>query len=238
MTGHSKRTRLVPIVAGLIAVGCEADPPTRPDVPDLASLAKRNAGAVRSESIVFTGTGEVLGSSQLVRTAHGVSYSLRTSGLEPGHAYTLWIVVFNNPAACATPYACGEPDIVGNAAAQPDMLYAAGHVVGGSGTGTFGGHLKVGDGDGSVSAPVAGLPAYTLLDPYGAMVIFALHDHGPMLPAYMPDMITSVAGGCTNAGLGGVLTVYNAYTGPEFGRRGPNQCQTVQFSVHLPAPQA
>ena len=33
-----------------------------------------------------------------------------TEGLLPGHAYTFWVVVFNNPARCKQPYACSDQD--------------------------------------------------------------------------------------------------------------------------------
>src|SRR5262249_625214 len=33
-------------------------------------------------------------------------------GLFPGHAYTVWIVYFDNPDNCQTPGACGHPDVI------------------------------------------------------------------------------------------------------------------------------
>ena len=59
-------------------------------------------------------------SSTLLRTRNGVSIQLNTSGLEPGAAYTVWMVVFNNPAACSDGI-CGEDDVLpppGNVAAE------------------------------------------------------------------------------------------------------------------------
>jgi hypothetical protein len=162
---------------------------------------------------------------------------MATTGLEPGYAYTLWVVVFNNPSACTapTPFSlCSDPD-VGNAAAMPDVLYGAGHVVAGSGTVTLAGHRRVGDESGSISAPI-GLPAFGLVDPEGAEILLVLHEHGPLLPAYLPDQIQTVGGGCTDAGIPapGVASPFNAYAGPEYGRRGPNTCRSIQFSFHTP----
>jgi hypothetical protein len=181
--------------------------------------------------------GAVVGSTSLVRGPSGISFTLATTGLQSGYAYTLWVVVFNNPSACTAPTPvsrCSDPD-VGNAAAMPDILYGTGHVAGGSGEVSFAGHRSVGDGDGSISAPV-GLPAFGLLDPAGAEVLLVVHEHGPVLAQYLPDMIQTVGGGCTDAGIPapGVASPFNAYAGAEFGRRGPNTCQSVQFAFHTP----
>lgn len=172
-----------------------------------------------------------VGSARLVRTPNGVSFNLSTTGLSPGHAYTLWIVIFNEPGGCAVPHECGPDDVV-NAAAKPDMMYAAGSMATAAGTATFAGHRHVG-GNGSINAPV-GLPAFGLLDPYGAEIHLAVHDHGPRLPEFLPDMIQTVDGGCTDAGIpeAGAPSPWNLHSG--FGRRGPNTCATIQASVHRP----
>jgi hypothetical protein len=93
----------------------------------------------------------------------------------------------------------------------------------------------VGDGSGSISARV-GLPAFGLLDPAGAEILLVVHEHGPKLSQYMPDMIKTVGGGCTDAGIRGpgVASPFNAYAGPEYGRRGPNTCRSIQFAFHTP----
>ena len=179
----------------------------------------------------------VVGSSALERGPNGISFRLWTTELQRGYAYTLWVVVFNNPSACTapTPFSlCSDPD-VGNAAAMPDVLYGTGHVVGGSGMVTFAGHRSVGDGSGSISAPI-GLPAFGLVDAAGAEILLVVHEHGPLLPAYLPDQIQTVGGGCTDAGIPapGVASPFNAYAGPEYGRRGPNTCRSIQFSFHTP----
>jgi hypothetical protein len=54
-----------------------------------------------------------------------------------------------------------------------------------------------------------------------------------MMPAYMPDMIQTVDGGCSDAGIPapGANSPWNNHV---FGMRGPNACQSVQFAVHSP----
>src|SRR5262245_32370216 len=46
---------------------------------------------------VIPGTGSIL-----VRTKEGVGATLHAFGLMPGHVYTAWWAVFNNPKKCAT----------------------------------------------------------------------------------------------------------------------------------------
>lgn len=223
---------------GLASLACEGtlSPPGRPTAlspgtPAIDAASARQGGSSMSEApVVRFSDGAQVGTSRLVRTPNGVNFTLSTSDLTPGHAYTLWIMTFNLPGSCAVANQCAEADI-GNPAAKPDMMYAAGSLVGGSGRATFAGRLTVGDVAGSINAPV-GMPSYGLLDPYGAEVWLAVHDHGKKLPEFMPDMTQSVAGGCVNAGIG--APPWDLYEGPEFGRRGPNTCMTIQAAFHQP----
>jgi hypothetical protein len=65
------------------------------------------APAEHSDSPVFTipppFPPSVAGSSHLVRNGNGVTLNVQTSGLEPGDAVTLWVIVANDPADCTTP---------------------------------------------------------------------------------------------------------------------------------------
>ncbi len=221
---------VVPILA---LTGCEnaAESPYAPDdVPVQASHGADPAATVFS----FAGFVSV-GTSHIVRTPNGVNYQLSTTGLEPGHAYTLWMVIFNETGECLEPSElptfCGPTDVV-NDAARPDMMYAAGVVAGGSGQATFAGSRRMGDSSGSINGPV-GLPAYGLENPAGAEIQLVVHHHGPMMPAYMPDMIQTVDGGCLDAGIPepGADSPWNNH---EFGNRGPNTCHSIQFAAHPP----
>lgn len=81
--------------------------------------------------------------ARLVRTENGISYSVTTEMLQPGHAYTVWVVVVNNPGACgASP--CSPADILTNPATDAQVTYGTGHVVGMSGRSGFGGSLRRG----------------------------------------------------------------------------------------------
>jgi hypothetical protein len=101
----------------------------------------------------------VVGTSTLTRTESGISFTLETTGLEPGHAVTVWWMVVN-PAD-------------GGVA----VLYAAGHVIDDSGTAEFGGYLMIGDSDGYVMGSDT-----TLEDALNAAVYLVVRDHGPANP--------------------------------------------------------
>ncbi|TAL11987.1 MAG: hypothetical protein EPO00_02600, partial [Chloroflexota bacterium] len=118
--------------------------------------------------------------AMLVRRPNGVSFSIRTQQLRRHHAYTVWFVVINNPAACvARP--CSGPDILLNPATDSQVSYGGGHVSGGSGIAGFAGAFQAGTIEGW-------LPDGGLWDPMTAEIQLVLNDHGPMLPAYMPEM--------------------------------------------------
>lgn len=169
-------------------------------------------------------TGAVAGASaQLVRNDNGIAYRLNTTGLEAGNAYTLWLVVVNNPSACmSTP--CSAPEIINNAATDSQVRFAAGHVAGASGNGTFAG--RVGEG------PLSGwLPGRTLEDSKGAEIHLVVNDHGPAIAEFMPGMISTYRGGCSNASpFPGVFPA----TALADGEPGPNICRLYQAAVFLP----
>jgi hypothetical protein len=187
--------------------------------------------AESTEAVIRVMDSAQVGSSRLLRTPNGINFSFSTTDLTPGHAYTLWFVAFNEPAQCLVPNVCVGDDVV-NDAAKPDMMYATGRVAGGAGTPNFSGRMNVGDTSDSINRPV-GLPSYGLMDPFQAQIILAVHDHGPKLPEYLPDMIQTIDGGCTDAGIpaAGAMSPWNAHP---FGRRGPNTCATTQISIHRP----
>jgi CDP-diglyceride synthetase len=116
-----------------------------------------------------TSSAGAVGTSTLVRSDSGISFSLQTTGLPAGHAVTVWWMVVN-------------PD-----AAAPSVLYAAGHVVGDSGAAGFGGSLQEGDTDGVVELP--GLSLEGLLDATGATVVLVVRDHGPARPDIVEQQI-------------------------------------------------
>jgi hypothetical protein len=159
-------------------------------------------------------------SAQLVRTEKGISYSLQTTGLRAGHAYTVWVVVINNPAAC-TGDPCSPADILQTPATRSNVTYGTGHVVGGSGQAGFGGTIRTGD------MPNGWLAGVGLENPLGADVHLVLNDHGPVLTDYMPEMIQTYRAGCTDASLPPIFPP----SAKADGTPGPNQCRLWQVVI-------
>lgn len=193
------KSRLMVMVAALI-------------VGTLAALSVISASAAPAQSStndvqLFSDNSVVAGaSSTLVRTQNGVSMQLNTSGLEPGATYTVWMVVFNNPAACSDGV-CGEDDVLpppGNEEAEVSVARVSGRVISPSGAAHFGGRLNVG----AMSEVLFG-PGLT--DPMTAEIHLIVRSHGEKIPGLVDNQIHEVGGGCEI-----------------------NVCEDVQFSVHLP----
>jgi hypothetical protein len=127
-------------------------------------LVSRAGAATQTTSPVATFAGVAVGTATLTRTGSGISFSLSTTGLEAGHAVTIWWMVFN-------------PD--GSVSVQ----YAAGHVIDDGGAAEFGGHLRVGDTDGVINNGPG------LLDALGANVVLVVRDHGPTDPGRVNEQI-------------------------------------------------
>lgn len=186
--------------------------------------------------------GTPIGTSKLVRTNNGLGASFHTNELTPGHAVTLWFVVFNYPQLCSDGR-CGPDDMGLGKPAQGDFLYGGGHVVGGSGTGNFGGHLKVGDTSRSglaerlvqrgVCQDIEACPTPGLINPEGALVILALHDHGPALTGQaLVEQISTFLGDCQSGDIGdpdGFATGPDDLPIPAGG-----YCSTIIRSPHMP----
>lgn len=161
-------------------------------------------------------------SAQVVRNDNGITYQLRTTGLRPGNAYTLWLVVINNPAFCAGA-ACTAGEIF-NPASDSQVRFASGHVAGGSGQGTFAGHVS----EGALSG---WLSNRGLEDARTAEIHLVVNDHGPALPEFMPDMIHTYRGGCSNASpFPGIFPA----TALADGEVGPNICRLYQSATFRP----
>jgi hypothetical protein len=127
-------------------------------------VVSRAGAATKTTSPVTTFAGAVVGTSTLTRTDSGISFSLSTTGLEAGHAVTIWWMVFNPNCSVS-------------------VQYAAGHVIDEGGAAQFGGYLQVGDTEGVIN----GGPG--LLDALAANVVLVVRDHGPADPARVDEQI-------------------------------------------------
>lgn len=159
----------------------------------------------------------------LVRRDDGVSWTFQTHTLQPGHAYTIWFVVLNNPDACLS-HPCSAVDIITNhLLTDSQVTFGAGHVVGSSGQATFAGSFQAGDIDGWFAGG-------GLSDPRTADIHLVLNDHGPVLAEYLPGMIHTYRAGCTDASLPPIFHA-GAPAAIADGQPGPNACRLYQTAV-------
>jgi hypothetical protein len=170
--------------------------------------------------------------STLLRSSDGVTISLQTSGLIPGHAYTAWWVVFNNPELCNAD-GCGVDD-VGEALGSGSnpigigILRAGGVVVGADGRLSFGASLVEGSTVGcQTSVPFKGV-CTALVDSSKAQVNLVLHDHGPAIAGQISTQIGSFEGGCKSYIHGPSGTELVPYG------LGSYECFSPQASPHTP----
>lgn len=169
-------------------------------------------------------TGPVEGASAtLVRRDSGISYEFNAKSLAPGNAYTLWLVVVNNPEACAAS-PCTGADFFQNDATGTQVLYGGdGDVAGDSGELTLSGSLSEGEVDGW-------LGTRTFEDAETAQIHLVVNDHGPELAEFMPGMIQTYRGGCSDASP--FPEIFPA-TALADGEVGPNTCLLTQAAVFL-----
>jgi hypothetical protein len=188
--------------------------------PAIASANRQVAPVMWHPQTGLAGAVGAGAEAALVRRADGVSFNLRTSQLRSGHAYTVWFVVINNPAACAAS-PCSGPDILLNPATDSQITYGAGHVAGASGNGGFAGSFHRG------SLEDGWLAGGGLFDPTGAEIQLVINDHGTVLKGYLPEQIQTYRAGCTDASLPGIFPP----SARADGTPGPNSCQLYQAAV-------
>ncbi|MDX1665078.1 MAG: hypothetical protein R3272_14900 [Candidatus Promineifilaceae bacterium] len=204
---------LLMLLAALPLISCS---PASEAAADGAAVRKTEAPVVSHPS-----QGDVVtiedASALLLTDDEGAAVSMRTALLNPGHVYTLWLVVINDPENCeARP--CTPADILNNAdAVRADVGYADGLVAGEDGRGNFAAYQPVGD-----------LPdnwfGHGLADPREAEMHLIVHDHGPLRAEMAEDMLTTYRGGCTDDSLSPAMPAFTK----EFGRAGDNICALVQ----------
>lgn len=201
----------------------------------VAATPARGSSAGHSDSPVFTipspgNPPAVVGSSHLVRTDSGVSLTLRTSGLVPDHAVTLWFIAANSPEECEAGIPglsqCGPQD---HAAGRGDISVhnVAGRIVGGDGTARYGAHLRVGD---TSNVLFHGEPG--LLEPRDAEILLILKTHGPKIPELTDEMLSTFAAGCEAPVFPPSLDPVDDMIGTTLPEDQANDCAEIQISVH------
>ncbi len=190
----------------LFAFSCDQEATQDPLPGDLEAVS---AKANPPSDVIEIATGDINGSATIKRNKNGVTVNVKTTGLTPGNAYTMWVVAFNSPQDCLDAIdgpgedGCDGTDL---GRANGDVMYGTGHVVGGNGKGNFSAHLNEGD----VSGSVFPQPSPGLIDAQTAEIHIVVRDHGPKIPGMVSEQIHSIDGGCDL-----------------------NDCDDVQFAIFL-----
>jgi len=169
--------------------------------------------------------------STLTRMEHGVYMTFSTRNLEPGDAYTIWWVIFNNPENC-TDGECGlddlflvdsdgaiipapaggrQPNPIGREATGVSNMRATGSISDEDGSVEFRAHLPIGD-------AIEAIFGAGLFDPMTAEIHLIARTHGPAVDGILHEQLNSPWGGC-----------------PEGFPKTP--CADVQIAFH-PAPES
>jgi hypothetical protein len=131
--------------------------------------------------------------------SNGATIKVNTTGLEPGHTYTMWVVYFSDQTLC-------EDRTSGNAGCNGEdlpfvngggVLFGNGQVAGGNGTATFTARLNTGDGAdavGNTPPPPFAFAAYEAGEDNEFHVV--IRSHGPKIPGEVGEQIHSFNGGC------------------------------------------
>ncbi len=137
------------------------------------------------------GTTDLGGAATLLRTKQAVDVRIATTGLDQLAAYTVWWIVFNNPAACVG--GCG-PDDLGNPATGASVFYAVGFVTGIEGVANVSAHVAAG----SLPQGVEVRRGSGLMPGNGfdAEIHLLIRSHGALIPGLVDAQIGSFGGGC------------------------------------------
>ncbi len=200
-------------------------------LPDGDVTAGQSATKTMTSHVEHMATGDqpartISGSAaQIMSSPAGVTMTMETSELTPGHVTTAWWVLITRPGNCsATP--CTAEDVIGRAAyVGTQIVYADGVVNGPEGQARFSAHLARG-------LVENGWFAQRFDNPTEAEIHLVLNDHGPLVPALAQSMLTSYRGGCSDDSLPPPFPA----TAKADGIAGPNACALVQDAIFVQKP--
>lgn len=161
--------------------------------------------------------------SSLITGPEGVHIRLETNGLIEGHAYTYWMVIFNDPSQCEGTPCTGKDALTRSDIVQSDAGYVGGTIVGADGTLSMSAYQPVG----AMTNNFFGRGIQSTDD---LEVHLILQDHGPIIEGRELEMLSTYRGGCSDASIPPPFPE----TARVQGNAGPNQCRMVQFALFPP----
>lgn len=139
-----------------------------------------------------------VGTATLERKEDEVSMNMTIGRLVPGHAYSMWWIIWNKSENCASPNNCmASPDLGNSAEVEVELLIADGMVVGNDGIGRFSGTLKENDISGSANQTIGFSNFGGLQNAMDSEIHLVLKSHGPEIQGQSNEQISTFFGGCT-----------------------------------------
>lgn len=125
-------------------------------------------------------------------TDNRATIKVRATGLETDHAYTMWIVYFNDQTLCVD--GCNGPDL---AVAGGGVVWGDGRIAGHNGKATFVARLRDGDAADYVGETSPPPFAFAPFDAGGNNEFHVvIRSHGPLVPGEVYEQLTTFGGGC------------------------------------------
>jgi hypothetical protein len=157
----------------------------------------------------------------------GATITVKATGLEPGHTYTMWVVYFSDNAQCADRGSgvagCNGEDLP---FAGGGVIFGNGQVAGGSGTATFTARVNTGDGADAIGPPPPpfAFAAYEAGENNEFHIV--IRSHGSKIAGEVADQISTFNGGCTTQ-VGPPPEGIGDFPTPEL----PGECGDIQLYV-------
>jgi hypothetical protein len=143
---------------------------------------------------------KVIGGAILVRDFENqvVDATITTSALSPGHVYSIWIVVFNNPWYCSDPCSINDlPFQNGDRRIDTSVFYGGGFITDASGHGTTALKIVPGRTRRELFAPAQSNDSGLRRDRLRwAHIHLVLRDHGLPMPGQVGTQIGTASGAC------------------------------------------
>jgi hypothetical protein len=196
-----KRVRIVVALAAVMA---------------LAFAIPASAGARDKVGMIDFGNGDpVKGHISIDRGADSVDVNAHLRGLNPGHAFTVWAVIWNDPTKCDS--GCGEDDL--GVDDNVVIFSGIGGVANGGGNLNGNSTLPSSGGTGPINGGVT--------ETENAEIHFVVQDHGPASDdaATLLAQTTTFEGGCGDG---------EPPTPPNLGADEDDTCLDVQAAIFLP----
>lgn len=191
----SKSKRTIPTLLALVALSTLGAPRFLAAVEPIDAHHQERQNTVQHSPVYWLHDfSEVAGAhAKLTRKSGGITYILRSGGLEPGHVVTVWFCGWNDPTLCVDgPGTCGAaPEDLAFELDGAFCLLGGGGKVKTDGTITLRGRFEINE-------PVGEVLFGAFTRPLGAEINLVVKTHGPLIPQREWAQRSSYDGGCSS----------------------------------------